>query len=267
MLRGYNDYHARKLKDLNSFTCSRPIYNYLDLHGIKVDQYLDLFIWVMKYIYPFFPAEDLKNQERCWRFVPFIIDAVYHPEQLRDLCAQTAQAWPEVYKTHPSWANKNDEAKLTLVIRGNVNFFTCLARHCWPLGKLANSDAFINHPENLQIFCREISRLAGEHILFLYGGTSCVSDIGQVTGTLRSSLLRHSPAFRDGEFSLTIYDEELGDNLSQHFIHNPDEQKFLNDVSNYERDGGAEWRLSQQSEVTIGAPSDDYGDEEEGEDE
>ena len=150
MLQGPNpDRVIRSLRDQSSFVFSRPVYNYLELKGIESDVYLDLFVHMMRYIYPCIPTNEGVANAGGWLFVPFTIDAVYLPDQLHDLCSQTTLAWPEVYKTHPSWANEDNKAKLTLVVRGNTTFFITLARHCWPLGKLANNNAFNNHPENL----------------------------------------------------------------------------------------------------------------------
>ena len=69
--------------------------------------------------------------------------------------------------------------------------------------------------------------------MFLYGGNSSISDMPQVVGTLRSCLLRNSRAYRQGKFTMDLYDSILGDNMRQHFVENSQEQEYLNDVNDY----------------------------------
>ena len=96
--------------------------------------------------------------------------------------------------------------------------------------------------------------------MFLYGGNSCISDMPQVTGTLRSSLLRHSKAFVDGRFTMAMYDEALGENMRQHFVLRPQEQEYLDDLNKFERDGALEWLPDDRTD------DDDTSDKDDGED-
>ena len=96
--------------------------------------------------------------------------------------------------------------------------------------------------------------------MFLYGGNSCISDMPQVTGTLRSSLLRHSSAFMSGRFTMKMYDEALGENMRQHFVLRPQEQEYLDDLNRFERDGALEWLPEEHTD------GDDDSDKDEGED-
>ena len=96
--------------------------------------------------------------------------------------------------------------------------------------------------------------------MFLYGGSSCISDMSEVTGTLRSSLLRHSQAFMQGRFTMEMYDEALGENIRQHFVHRPQEQEYLDDINDFEREGGLEWKPEDYE------TSDDNDDKDDGED-
>ena len=97
--------------------------------------------------------------------------------------------------------------------------------------------------------------------MFLYGGSSCISDLPQVTGTLRSSLLRYSQAFMQGRFTMKMYDEALGENMRQHFVYRPQEQEYFDDVNDFDRDGALEWRPEDH---TDGDETDD--DKDDGED-
>ena len=102
--------------------------------------------------------------------------------------------------------------------------------------------------------------------MFLYGGNSCLSDMPQVTGTLRSSLLRHSKAFMDGRFTMKMYDEVFGDNMRQHFVNRPQEQKYLDDINDFERDGALEW-LPEDHQDGDEEMDSDYGDDDDEEEE
>ena len=82
----------------------------------------------------------------------------------------------------------------------------------------------------------------------------------QVTGTLRSSLLRHSKAFMDGKFTMRVYDEVFGDNMRQHFVTRPQEQKYLDDINDFERDGALEWLPEEHTD------GDETSDKDDGED-
>ena len=72
--------------------------------------------------------------------------------------------------------------------------------------------------------------------MFLFGGSSAVSDIQQVTGTLKSSLLRFSLAYQHGLFDIKMYDNVFGEKISQHFVVNKKEQKYLNAIADWERE-------------------------------
>ena len=232
-----DDHGYENLKDLSSFQYVQPLWDRIKDEKIKPDDYLSLFLRVMKYLVPIFPKDTLANHH-IHHYLPFTIDAVYYPGQLQDLCTQTSQAWPSVYEEHPSWVKEGNKRDLTLVIRGTLTFFQYLARHCWPLGRLGNNNAFSNHPENLQVFTKILSYLSGDSILFLYGGSSFVSEMSDVTGTLRASCLNHSPAFVRGEFKLSFYDDYWrGTILSQHFEDDPEEQDYVAYVQEFQARG------------------------------
>ena len=76
---------------------------------MKVDDHLLFFTKVMSYLWKFFPR-DYELDPEDYLFLPFTLDAVYNTERLHDLCSQTSQTWPEVYKSHPSWANPVDKS-------------------------------------------------------------------------------------------------------------------------------------------------------------
>ena len=197
--------------------------------------------------------------------MPFSIDAVYYPDQLEELCIGTTLAWPSVYRTHASWANDPSKRKLTLVIRGTLGFYKHLAMHCWPLGRLGNNNAFELHPENLQIFTRILSHMAGTDILFLYGGTAAVSDLAQVTAALKTSCLRNSPAYCDGTFKISIYDDVFqsqGRKIAQHFGSNPTEDRYLAWVDEFTARGNEDYNPDE-----VEKDQSDLGEEEGGEEE
>ena len=112
-------------------------------------------------------------------------------DRLREVCSDATWTWPGVYKEHPGY-RPDDAERSVVVITGTLNFFDVMARHTWPLGRLGHKRSFWTRPENLQIFLRALSQLAGGHILFLYGGSGSVSEVESVTGTLISGLLRYS---------------------------------------------------------------------------
>ena len=88
MLQGRDvDKQVKLLKDRTSWMWSRPIFDYIERHNIPLDAYLDLFIHLMRFLYPCIPTCDGAARAGSWLFLPFIIDAVYLPDQLRDLCA------------------------------------------------------------------------------------------------------------------------------------------------------------------------------------
>ena len=72
-----------RLNDVSSYIRYQPIKTRLEKSRIPIDEHLELFLQVMKYLFIFFPKE---VTPAFYQLVPFTIDAVYLPERLRELC-------------------------------------------------------------------------------------------------------------------------------------------------------------------------------------
>ena len=167
--------------------------------GVTIDDHLAVFIRLMRYLYPFFPADPAEGASETLWYLPFTVEVITAADRLERYCEHVVTAWPEVWRSHPAIV-KTVLEKPVVVVTGTLHFFDVMARHTWPLGKLARGNAFWERPENLHIFTKALSLLAGENVIFLYGGTNSITDVRDVAGTLVSGLLSRSDAYQDGSF-------------------------------------------------------------------
>lgn len=75
------------------------------------------------------------------------------------------------------------------MIKGTKRFCEVLASYVRPLGRVANNYGFQRDPFLLNFFLQELNLLTGGKVIFLYGGTDCVSDIEDVAAILTAGLL------------------------------------------------------------------------------
>ena len=86
-----------------------------------------------------------------------------------------------------------------------------------PLGQLALNDGFSRHSFLLHLFCRELNLLTGPNVVFLFGGSESISDIDDVAGTLKASLLERVPEEIRGDYRVLSALNSGNDHLSKFF--------------------------------------------------
>ena len=121
----------------------------------------------MRYLHSFFPPHP-SNKRGGAPHVPFSLDITKGRKEFRWQC-HLSEAWEGVYESLDAFT-KEDNEDTTVVIRGDLTFFEALASRGRPLGQLNNNEGVSRHNFLLQLFTRELTKILGGEIVFLYGG-------------------------------------------------------------------------------------------------